>query len=143
MATRFHLLALFCLGLICGAPLAAHAEDAPKDDKSGGISAVELPPFFAPMIVDGKLTNYAYITVALMPASPAKVVDIRAKVAFLQDAFLREVNHGTIAKDGDPNTVDVEALKPRLMDRMNTVLPAGTVTDLKFNEVSITSLRGK
>ena len=123
---------------------AAEAEKADKaEKKDDGPSAVDLPPFFAPMNIGGKLTNYAYITVSLMPTSPTAVVDIRAKVAFLQDAFVREVNRGTIAKGGDANVVDTDALKPRLIERMNGVLPAGTVADLKFKEVSITSLNGK
>src|SRR5262245_38716101 len=115
--------------LLASAPAMAAEHAAPK---TSGIVNVELPPFFAPLVVDGRLQAYAYITVALTPASQAKVFDIRAKVPNLQDAFLREVNRGSIVKSGakldEPAAVDTEALKPRLEERMKAILPDGTVT---------------
>jgi hypothetical protein len=85
--------------------------------------------------VETRLQSYAYLTVALTPASPAKVFDIRAKVPFLQDAFLREVNKGTIVKADDSKMVDSVAVKARLTARMNAILPPGTVSDLKLEQI--------
>lgn len=104
---------------------------------------VDLPAIFAPMMSGGQLTAYAYLTVALTPATPAKALDIRAKVPFLQDAILREVNGQSIVKAEDAKQVDVDTLKVRLMKRVEAVLPAGTVTDLKFEQVVIAPLRAQ
>lgn len=122
-------------GALAASPVCA-AEAKPE--KAQGPTSVELPPFFAPMTVDGQLVSYAYLTIALTPASASKVVDIRAKMAFLLDAFLREANRGSIVKADDPKSVDTDALKIRLLERMKTILPPGTVTDLKFPEVAVT-----
>ena len=62
---------------------------------------------------------------------------IRDKIPFLQDAFLRELNKGTILKADDPKAVDTGAMKPRLVVRMNQILPPGTVAELKFDQVVI------
>ena len=89
---------------------AAGAEPAPKDQ---GPTNVELPPFLAPMVIDNRLENYAYITIVLTPVSREKMLAIREKMPFIQDAFLREVNKGSIVRTDDPKAVDTVALKAR------------------------------
>ena len=96
-----------------------------------------MPTILAPMVVDGRLENYAYITIVLKPAAPAGVLAIREKVPFLQDVFLRELNGATIVKADAPQSVDEGALKQRLIARMNQILPAGTVAELKFEPIVV------
>jgi hypothetical protein len=98
---------------------------------------VTMPTILAPMVADSQLENYAYITIVLKPAAPAGVLTIREKVPFLQDAFLRELNAAPIVKADDPKVVDEEALKPRLIARVNQILPAGTVAELKFEPIVV------
>jgi hypothetical protein len=93
------------------------------------------------MVVDNRLENYSYITIALSPASRDKALVIREKMPFLQDAFVREMNKGSIVKAGDPKAVDTAALKPRLLARMNQILPGGTVADLKFQQIVLTPIQ--
>jgi hypothetical protein len=114
------------------------AAEAAKDQ---GATDVELPPILAPMVLDNRLDSYAYIVVALTPASGDKVFTIREKVPFLRDGFLREVNKTAIGKTNDPRTVDQVALKTRLLARMNEILPKGTVTDLKFEQIVLTPIQ--
>ena len=97
---------------------------------------------FAPMVVDQRLQSYAYITVALTPTGSDKVLAIREKVPFLRDAFLRELNKGTIVKADDPKSVDSAAVKTRLMARVKAVLPEGTVADLKLEQIVMAPLDG-
>ena len=117
---------------------AAGAEPAPKDQ---GPTNVELPPFLAPMVIDNRLENYAYITIVLTPVSREKMLAIREKMPFIQDAFLREVNKGSIVRTDDPKAVDTVALKARLLVRLNQLLPKGTVSDLKFRQIAITPVQ--
>ena len=119
----------------------AHAASAAENAKDQGPTDVELPPILAPMVVDNRLENYSYITIALSPASRDKALVIREKMPFLQDAFVREMNKGSIAKSGDPKAVDTAALKPRLLARMNQILPGGTVADLKFQQIVLTPIQ--
>jgi hypothetical protein len=112
-------------------PAAAAEEAKPAD----GPVSVELPQILAPMVVQGRLRGYAYLTIALTPAARDKVLLLREKVPFIQDAILREVNKGSIAKADDPGAVDIEATKARILARLGKVLPAGTVSDLAFEKV--------
>jgi flagellar basal body-associated protein FliL len=111
-----------------------------SDAKDEGPTEVEMPPLLAPVIVDNRLDSYAYITIQLTPAARDKVLLIREKVPFLQDGFLREVNQAPIGKANDPKAVDQEALKKRLLARLNQILPKGTVSDLKFDQIVLSPI---
>jgi len=126
-------LALACVTLAAPQALAAAAVDT----STLGPVDVTMPTILAPMVVDSRLENYAYITIVLEPATPAGVLAIREKVPFLQDAFLRELNGATIVKANDPKAVDEAGLKTRLMGRVNQILPAGTVAELKLQPIVV------
>ena len=110
---------------------------AAVDTTNLGPVDVTMPRILAPMVVDSRLENYAYIIIVLKPATPAGVLTIREKVPFLQDAFLRELNGAPIVKADDPNVVDEGSLKPRLLARVNQILPPGTVAELKFEPIVV------
>jgi hypothetical protein len=128
--------AAFIAAMLAAPALAA--ESAPA--KSDGIVDVGVPAIFAPVIVGSRLQSYAYITVLLTPAAPDKVFAIREKMPFLRDAFLRELNRGTIVKADDPKAVDTAGIKVRLLDQMNAVLPQGTVSALKLEQIVMAPL---
>ena len=130
---RAGLVGLVFAGLCASQALAAAAVDT----STLGPVDVTMPTILAPMVADARLENYAYITIVLKPATPAGVLTIREKVPFLQDAFLRELNGAPIVKADDTKAVDEEALKPRLLARVNQVLPAGTVAELKFEPIVV------
>jgi hypothetical protein len=130
---RAGLIGLAFAGLCASQALGAAAVDT----TNLGPVDVTMPTILAPMVADSRLENYAYITIVLKPATPAGVLTIREKVPFLQDAFLRELNGAPIVKADDPKLVDEEALKPRLLARVNQVLPAGTVAELKFEPIVV------
>jgi flagellar basal body-associated protein FliL len=136
-------LALALLFPLHVASAAEAAKNTKADAQDEGPSDVEMPPLLAPMIVDNRLDSYAYITIQLTPASRDKVFLIREKVPFLQDGFLREVNKGPIGKANDPKAVDQEALKKRLLDRLNQILPKNTVSDLKFEQIVLSPIQAQ
>ena len=132
-------LALVWLALGASEALGAAAVDT----TTLGPVDVQMPTILAPMIADNRIENYAYITIVLKPAAPAGVLAIREKVPFLQDAFLRELNGPPIVKADDAKSVDEAALKPRLVARMNQILPAGTVAELKFEPIVVAPVQAQ
>jgi len=137
--TRAGLVALAFVALGASEALAAAAVDT----NNLGPVDVTMPTILAPMVADSRLENYAYITIVLKPAAPAGILTIREKVPFLQDAFLRELNRAPIVKAEDPISVDEAALKPRLIARMNQILPAGTVAELKFEPIVVAPVQAQ
>jgi hypothetical protein len=120
---------------------AGAAEAGVAANSTNGIVDVELPAFFAPMVVNSRLESYAYISVALTPSAANTVFTIREKVPFLRDAFLRELNKASIVKASAPTEVDAAAVKARLMARAEAVLPPDTISDLKLEQIVVAPLQ--
>jgi hypothetical protein len=128
----------FILAAIMPSPIGSAAEaEGHSEVANTGPANIVLPQILAPMVTQNRLLGYAYITVGLAPSGQDKVGVIREKLPFLQDAFLREVNRASIAKPGDIKTVDADEVKNRLQTRMAAILPAGTVTELKIEQVTV------
>jgi hypothetical protein len=119
---------------------AGMAEGAKKADSKLGTS-VEMPYLIAPLSSAETLLAYAYISCRIVGASQAAAIEIQAKVPFIQDAFVRDVNASTIAKPDDPMAVDKGTLEPRLLALAKKVMGPGKVVDLKLLEVQVRPLR--
>lgn len=132
---RVLVLLLACILAVLLPPAVGHTATAATEDQ--GPVDIELPPILAPMVIQNQLRGYAYITVALAPSGRDKVGAIRERVPFLRDAFLREVNRASILKAEDAKAVDAEGVKARLIDRMNQILPQGTVGELKLQQIAL------
>jgi len=73
-----------------------------------------MPFLIAPLVVDGKLFSYAYISTKVVTTSREAALEVRGKIPFIQDAFVRSVNSSPISLPADPKSVDKEALVARL-----------------------------
>ena len=123
----------------------ALAEDAKAPVKSATTpgSSVEMPYLIAPMSSGGTLQAYAYISYKIVGSSPSAALEIRGKIPFLQDAFVRDVNAAPVSKPDDPLSVDNAVLAARLLALAKKVMGPGKVVDLKLMQVQISPLQPK
>jgi hypothetical protein len=117
----------------------AFAADAPKKIEEPG-THVEMPFLIAPMSQDGKLLGYAYISSKLVSSSQSASVEIRDKLAFIQDAFVRDVNAAPIGKSGDPKSVDTALLADRLVADARRVVGASKVVSITFKQIQFAQI---
>jgi hypothetical protein len=101
---------------------------------------VELPFLIAPMAVDGKLTGYAYISSKVVTTSRDASLEVRNKIPFIQDAFVRDVNAEPICKANDPKVVDNAALIARLNADVKRIVGATKISTIVIIEVQISEL---
>ena len=135
------LIALIAVFLISFAALQPSiAEEAKKPDTAPGAS-VEMPYLIAPLSSGETLLAYAYVSCKIVGSSPAAALQIREKVPFIQDAFVRDVNASTIGKPDDPMAVDNGTLQLRMLAVAKKVMGPGKVVDLKLMQVQISPLR--
>ncbi|MBV8976442.1 MAG: hypothetical protein JO261_09115 [Alphaproteobacteria bacterium] len=120
-------------------PLSAAAADKPAPGEQPG-THVEMPFLIAPMSVAGKLQGYAYISSKLVSASPGASVAIREKLAFIQDAFVRDVNVAPIGKAADPLAVDTVLLGARLLADARRIVGASQVVAIAFTQIQFSPL---
>jgi hypothetical protein len=143
---------VFPLLLVLTAPASA-AEEAhgkpakegthSKEEATGGAPGtnIDMPFLMAPMTgADGKLFGYAYISSRLTANSDVSANQVRDKIAFIQDVFVRDVNAKEIAASGDPLTVDNAALQARLLADARKVVGAGKLVSIAITQVQIAPL---
>jgi hypothetical protein len=115
------------------APAAGAKEGAPGTN-------VEMPFLMAPMSKDGKLLGYTYITSKLVASSQSAAINVREKLAFIQDAFVRDVNGEPIGKADDPTTVDTTVLNDRLVAAARRIVGNDRVVTMVFVAVQFAPL---
>ncbi|HSM94403.1 MAG TPA: hypothetical protein VLT91_00065 [Rhizomicrobium sp.] len=118
----------------------ASAQEDKKPAAAAGTS-VEMPYLIAPLSDGNTLLAYAYVSCKIIGTSQATALEIRGKVPFIQDAFVRDVNAASIAKPGEPLAVDTATLESRLLALAKKVMGPGKVVDLKLIQVQVTPLR--
>ena len=126
--------------LVLAAPAFAAEEEA-KSGKGAPGTNVEMPYLMAPMTgADGKLSGYAYISTLLTATSDTNALAVRDKLAFVQDAFVRDVNGKSIAKSDDPDKVDQDRLITRLLADAKQIMGGGKVASISIVQVQIAPL---
>lgn len=133
--------------------IAATAASAAESEGEEGASKaatpgnnVDMPSLMAPVIVDGKLTGYFYITSRVRASSSSSAIAIREKIAFIQDAFVRDVNAHPVM-DKDPANLDRTELGNRLVADARKIVGADKITGITFGDgdkdigVTFSSLR--
>ncbi len=101
-----------------------------------GEPTIGMPTLIAPVIVNGELDHYVYLTVTLKLNDGNQRTMVSKKIPYLQDAFLREVHGPSIAHDNDPSTVDEAALLARLMRACERVVGAGIVRTIEIKNAA-------
>jgi hypothetical protein len=125
------------------APAAAEGEAGKDGDKPGAPGTnIDMPFLMAPMTgEDGKLSGYAYIASRLTAGSDASANLVRDKIAFIQDAFVRDVNRIEVATTGAPPAVDNAALETRLLADARGVVGQGKIKSIAIVQLQIAPLR--
>ena len=118
----------------------AFAEGAKKDSKPEPGTSVEMPFLVAPMSQDGNLLGYVYISSKLICSSSSACISVREKLAFIQDAFVREVNGKPISLPNDPKTADKDQLNARLTAAARRIVGADKVVAMSFMEMKFAPL---
>jgi hypothetical protein len=121
-------LVLFAVALLIAAP--AFAAEKAGDPGTN----VEMPFLIAPMTKDDRLLGYTYISSKLVASSQGAALEIRDKIAFIQDAFVRDVNAAPVSLASDPTAVDVKALSARLVADARKVVGASKVVRIIFGD---------
>jgi len=140
--------ALMLFVCLFGAGAAWGSSAAPKEKKPHGtetvapqpagprIPTVAMPKLVAPVVIDGQLHHYAYLSVSLKLADDGQKTMVLEKIPYLQDAFLREVHETSIVLEGNPDAVDTDGLAERLIAISARVLGPGVVKNVEFLNVA-------
>jgi hypothetical protein len=137
------ILAVLTIVALATQAVASEGEASSKDGKPGAPGTnIDMPFLMAPLTGrDGKLSGYAYVSSRLTASSDISANEARDKIAFIQDAFVRDVNKTEIATTGDPATVDNSALEIRLLTDARRIVGAAKIRSIAITQVQIAPLR--
>ena len=121
------------------AALAAAPAFADKAPEPG--TQVEMPYLIAPMVIEDRLVACAYISSKVVAASPSAAILIRDRLAFIQDAYVRDVNGLPIAKADDPRTVDMPGLTARLLADARRIVGQDKVSSVEIIRAQFAPLK--
>lgn len=93
------------LSLLGSAALAADKAE------EGGQQSVPISPVALPIVVDGKLVNYVFVTVRLDLSPTANTSKLREKEPFFRDALVRAAHRTPFTLPSDLTRIDEAKLK--------------------------------
>lgn len=91
---------------------------------------VDLPIVVAPLVVDGELVNYAFVSMQLEVAPGHDPWRVREQAAYLRDAMLRAAHRRPVNPPDDPGAVDPETAARVWIAAAEQVLGEGAVAGL-------------
>lgn len=130
---RVLLAVLLSLGL-AGSAFAAEpkGKDAQgKDGKNEG-QFVNISPVALPVIVGGRLINFVFVTVRLNLTPSANAAALRDKEPYFRDALMRTAYRQPFVVPTNYATIDVPALKSRMIVEAAKIAGPGVVTSVEL-----------
>jgi len=98
------------------------ARPAAASDKPSGANGgkqvgqyVDLQPMALPVVVDGRLVNYIFVTVRLNLAANADTSRWRAKEPYFRDALVRAAHASPFTVPNEPDKIDAARVSAALM----------------------------
>ncbi len=119
---RALLLAVVAFLALTSSALAADAPQSPPDDH-----AVTLSPVALPIIANGQVVNYVFVTAKVVLTSRADDFTLRDKEPFFRDALVRAAYRTPFVVANDFNRIDEAKLKAALLRDAIQIAGAGNV----------------
>ena len=111
------------LALVASATAAAASETAEAGDPAYNIAGVGLP-----VIVDGRIRNYVFVSVRLYLGGGQTPQTIRAKDPFFRDALVKAAHATPFTVADDWTVLNAEAISATLVRAATAICGAGSVT---------------
>lgn len=107
-----------------------------EGEKKPAVPTVNMPMLVAPVMVNGLMARYVYLSVTLVLGDESNKRMMLDKIPYIQDAFLREVHGATIALGEDPNVLDEAGLQSRLLATCNKVVGPDIVKKVELRDTA-------
>ena len=126
MRRMFVKVAVF-LALVGAPSVVLAAEGAPAPNPTVLMSPVALP-----IVVDGRLVNYVFVTIRLGLSSGADAPALRNKEAFFRDALVRVGHRTPFVRQDNYAVLDDDRLKAALLREIGTIVGPGVVVSAQI-----------
>ncbi len=122
----------FALGLaaalLAGSAFASGGEKPKKDVGQ----YVDISPVALPIVANGALVNYVFISVRIMLSPQANVVKLREKEPYFRDALVRAGHRSPFTKADDYNVIDAVRMKATLLREAQQIAGARDIVGINI-----------
>jgi hypothetical protein len=115
------------------------SEPAKKADESG--QYVSISPVGLPVVLNGKVINYIFVTVRVELSPSANAAKLREREPYFRDALVRAGNRTPFTKTSNYTQIDEAKLKAALMRDAPAIAGAGAVKGITIINQAPKSLR--
>ena len=124
---------ILSLALLLAAAPPAFAADKDKEakDASGG-QYVNVSPVAAPIVLNGQLINYIFVTLRVDLSPNVDALRMRDREPYFRDALVRAAHRHPFVKPGDYTHVDERALKAAMMAESARIAGPHVVTGIEI-----------
>jgi len=122
-------LSLGLMAALLGGSVFAAGGEKPKKDVG---QYVDISPVALPIVANGSLVNYVFISVRIMLSPQANVVKLREKEPYFRDALVRAGHRSPFTKLDDYNVVDSVKLKASLMREAQQIAGARDIVGISI-----------
>ena len=130
---------LVALAVLSSLSSSALAEEKKKEDVGQNVS---ISPVALPIVVDGKLVNYVFVTVRLDLAPMVNASKLREKEPYFRDALVRAGHRTPFTLMSDLTKVDEAKLKAAMMRESAVIAGPGAVRSVTLINQAPKTLRG-
>ena len=113
--------------LLAASPALANEKSAPAPAPT-----VLMSPIALPVIRDGRMVNYMFVTMRLNLSPGADSGKMREKEPFFRDAVLRAAYRTSIVRADDPNLLDVPRFTALVLKATNGVAGRNSVAGIRI-----------
>lgn len=110
-------------GPLLGASSAFASSDKKPEGEEVAAPALNLPPIGLPVIVDGRIRNYVFVTLKLHLGGEATAETMRPKTPFLKDGLVRTAHRAPFTMPDDWATLSTNKINAAMMAIANVVSP--------------------
>ena len=118
---------IIAAALILGGQPALAGEPPPDKDLT-----VQLAPVALPVVVDGQLINYVFVTVKLNLAPTADGAFVRTKEPFFRDALVRAGHRAPFTVATDYTRVDEKRIRAEVMSDATAFVGRGKIKSVEI-----------
>jgi hypothetical protein len=93
---------------------------------------VLMSPVALPIVVDGKLVNYVFVTARLGLSPQADSLKMRAMEPYFRDAIVRAGHRTPFVRDDNYAALDDNRLKATLIRESNAIAGAGSIVSVQI-----------
>ncbi|WP_395943603.1 hypothetical protein [Brevundimonas sp.] len=111
---------------------AAKANASSSESAPAAAPALSIPGLGLPVIADGRLRNYVFVSLRLVLGAGKTAEQMKSKEAFFRDALVKAAHRTPFTVQGDWTRLDEGRMSASLVAAANTISGRGSVTRVEI-----------